>query len=343
MRGKNAIAEVMEDLDIIRACEKRRGPSVVFERLALRLLQRFPLPQEVALWQGCDPLETVQQLQDGLWTLEIAAERADEFLSVLLPLARFLHLTVLDPQRGLLVQYQQFYIDGFVFPPSALADYQRLDPEAANAQFTKAKLRRYLLEYLTPRLAEHGFQYKTHRFYSINFHRQIDGKEQKICGRIEGTSPDDFRDEFEIVDPDFSLGFKHSMLRQVVQPNWKNESRRPGFMRNFEEAEWLAEDLLKYGLPILDKARTPEGLDWLFNSPEAVSVFLGNVHYSNPFWRDIMAIKAAMQVRNPHFEEIAGRLLEKFADKPDSLQAIYDKKFIDQCRAQLHLADTESK
>ncbi len=196
-----------------------------------------------------------------------------------------------------------------------MADYQRLDPEAATAQFTKAKLRKHLLEYLTPHLAEHGFQYKTHSFYSVNFQRQIDGKEQKICGRIQGASPDDFRGEFEIVDPDFSLGFKHSILRQVVQPNWKNESRLRDVMRNFEEAEWLAEDLLKYGLPILDKARTPEGLDWLFNSPEAVSVFFGNVHHSNPFWRDILAIKAATQVRNPHFEEIAGRLLEKFADK----------------------------
>jgi hypothetical protein len=343
MRGKNAIAEVMEKLDRIRACEQRRGPSVVFERLALRLLQRFPLPQEVALWQDGDLLETVHQLEDGLWTLEIAAERADELLAVLLPLARFLHLTVLDPQRGLLVQYQQFYIDGFVFPPSALADYQRLDPEAATAQFTKAKLRRYLLEYLTPRLAEHGFQYKTHRSYSVNFQRQIDGKEQKICGCIEGSSPDDYRGEFEIVDPDLHSGIKSSILREIVQPNWDNEIHRTEFMRNFEEAEWLAEDLLKYGLPILDKARTLEGVDWLYNSPEAASVFFGNVYHSNPFWRHILAIKAATQVRNPHFEEIAIRLLEKFADKPDSLQAIGNKKLIDQCRAQLHSADTESR
>lgn len=69
MRGKNAIAEVMEKLDIIRRCESKRGASVVFERLALRLLQRFPFPQEAALWRDCDPLETVQQLQDGLWTV----------------------------------------------------------------------------------------------------------------------------------------------------------------------------------------------------------------------------------------------------------------------------------
>lgn len=343
MRGKNAIAEVMEDLDVIRACEKRRGPSVVFERLALRLVQRFPLPQEAALWRDCDPLETVHQLEDGLWTLEIAAERAEEFLSVLLPLARFLHLNVLDPQRGLLVQYQQFYTDGFVFPPSALADYQRLDPEAATAQFTKAKLRRRLLDYLTPRLAEHGFQYKTHRSYSINFQRQIDGKEQKICGRIEGSSPDDFQGEFEIVGPDLHTGIKLFRLREIAQPNWNNEARRIEFMRNFEEAEWLAEDLLRYGLPILDKARTVEGVDWLYNSPEAASMFPGNVYHSNPVWRHIMAIKAATQVRNPHFEEIASRLLEKFADNPDSLQAIGNKKLIDQCRAELHSADTESK
>lgn len=343
MRGKNAIAEVMEKLDRIRGCEQRRGASVVFERLALRLLQRFPLPQEAALWQNCAPLETVQQLEDGLWTLEIAAERADEFLSVLLPLARFLRLTVLDSQRGLLVQYQAYYTDGFVFPPSALADYRRLDPEAATAQFTKAKLRKHLLEYLTPRLAEHGFQYKTDRFYSVNFQRQIDGKEQKICGRIEGSSPDDFRGEFEIVGPGLHTGIKLFRLREIVQPNWNNEARRTEFMRNFEEAEWLAEDLLRYGLPILDKARTIEGVDWLYNSPEAASVFPGNVYHSNPVWRHIVAIKAAMQAHNPHFEEIASRLLEKFVDKPDNWESIGNKKFIDQCRAQLHSADTESK
>lgn len=344
MRGKNAIAEVMEDLDRIRVCEQRRGASVVFERLALRLLQRFPLPQEAALWQGCDPLETVQQLQDGLWTLEIAAERADEFLSVLLPLARFLHLTVLDPQRGLLVQYQQSYNDGFVFPPSALADYQRLDPEAASAQFTKATLRKHLLEYLTPRLEEHGFQYKTDSFYSVNFQRQIDGEEQKICGRIEGSSPDDYHGRFIIEGLGFQSGIKLYDLRWVARPDWNSESSgRTEIIRNFEEAEWLAEDLLKYGLPILDKARTIEGVDWLYNSPEAASVFPGNVYHSNPIWRDIRAIKVAAQVRNPHFEEIANRLLEKFADKPDHWESKSGKEIIDQCRAQLHSVNVESK
>lgn len=343
MRGRNAIAEVMERLDEIRACQnsnRKRGPSVVFERLALRLLQRFPFPQEASLWQNSDPLKTVQQLEDGVWTLEIAPERADEFLSVLLPLTRLLHLTVLDPQRSLLAQYEQLEEKGIIYPPSALAEYQRLDPEAATAKFTKANVRKHLLDSLKPRLAEHGFQYKTDKFYSIYFQREIDGVKQEICGRIEGNSPDDYKCELKIESRGFDCWISTDLtyLRWTVQPKWFNNEMagRTTYIRNFEEVEWLAEDLLKHGLLILDKALTPEGVDWLYNSPEAASVFIYNC-YGPRGWGNYQAIRIAIHVRNPDFEEIVRRVLEHYDKAPNKLHSDLAKKLIDEGRAQLQL------
>lgn len=172
--------------------QEQLGPSAVFERLAVRLLQSFPFPQESALWLDCDPLESVRQLQSGLWELAIADERADEFLKALLPLARALLLTVVDPQRALFVQYQPSYSDSdrLLFPQSALDDYHRLDPHAASDKFTKASLRQHLIERLTTTLTEHGFKREIHKFYGFYFWRPLGESRQAIGGNIDGTNPD---------------------------------------------------------------------------------------------------------------------------------------------------------
>lgn len=324
--------------------KEQLGPSVIFERLAMRLLQSFPFPQESTLWLNLDPLEAVRELQSGLWELGIADERADEFLKALLPLARALLLTVVDPQRGLLVQYQPSYSDSdrLLFPQSALADYHRLDSNVATDQFTQASLRQHIIERLTPALAEHGFKREIHKSYGFYFWRPFGDYRQSISGNIEGTSPD-----YEFRDVSIGGGGRHPLsielkkLRMHAQPAWDSEdSRRYRLARNFEWVGWMVDDILAYGLPILDKGRTSEGVDWLYNAPEGLKIFPGNVYNSRPQQRDEDAIIVAMQVGNPHFEDIASRLLEMSKGKPEWFSSRVLKK-IEFCRTLLNTPEAK--
>lgn len=95
------------------------GRSPRLARLAHRLLQHFPLTEHGDLWQGQDPLATACSLEVGVWKLEIPEARRDEFLSVLLPLARQLYFTVFDPARELYVEFDSASGE-YVFPASVV-------------------------------------------------------------------------------------------------------------------------------------------------------------------------------------------------------------------------------
>jgi len=149
---------------------------------------------------------------------------------VLLPLTRAFLLTVYDPQRGVIIQYQELYEDGFVYPPSALAEQQRLDPEAATAKFTKASLRKRLLEKLTPTLEQHGFHYETKQYQGIYFFRTVNGALQTINGDIEGNRKPDYEyyDCHHLVDMRTAGSFLRVSvtlfhLRMLAYPHWPNE------------------------------------------------------------------------------------------------------------------------
>jgi len=76
-------------------------------------------------------------------------------------------------------------------------------------------------------------------------------------------------------------------------------------------------------------------LDWLYDSPEAVTVFPENIYNAKPLHRGTFpAIAAATQVRNPNFEERAVRVQEQF-NKPEDQTLIKLKGYIDECLAQL--------
>ncbi|MBM4207394.1 MAG: hypothetical protein FJ190_05035 [Gammaproteobacteria bacterium] len=50
---KDPIGSLTDDLERLQS--KMFGSSVLFERLAMRLLQRFPMPEDAVLWQDTVP------------------------------------------------------------------------------------------------------------------------------------------------------------------------------------------------------------------------------------------------------------------------------------------------
>lgn len=323
-----SLASVMRE-KLHRLEQKRLGHSPRFERLATRLLQHFPIADNSVLWLDKDPLATVRSLETGVWTLEIEEARADEFLSILLPLARQLYFTVFDPARELLVEYQES-IGEYVFPAS-MAERDRLDPHALTDKFGRGSLRKYLVEILKPLLGKEGFVYEVLEGGGFQFRRKVEGGEQFIYGWVcteqygvccspvlKATSDRKFEVE-KLRSPGEDFGYESAatflseevkVLRRIWNPDWNNESIiATEYCRNFEEVDWLVEDLMAQAIPLLEKARTIEGVHWLFCQPDAKSLFGGNIYNrgSPPF----RALYAARQADNSGFDEVARYFIER--------------------------------
>lgn len=358
------IGQVVEHL-----AKESPGFNKRFERLAQHLLRRFPLPipkpaagaskeeieayldQEESVWRSGNPVEEVRQLQGALWMPDIDPARAAEVLSVLLPMARELYLDVFDDQQG--VYFPPFFPGRQVIPPERANVRYALDPGAANPpKFTKATVRKHFIARLTPALAPHGFEPVLDPNASISFRREIDGGYQLITGLIGGSSPD-YRCDLSLESlsrrfyairlaaarpsepsPNFDFygsAFLTSVksIRNWLVPGWQLGGDSE-YARSPEEMDWMVEDLLRLGLPLLEKARTVEGMAWLYTSEDAQTVFPGN------FWagqkiRSIAAHKVLPYARlagNLRFEEMASYLSTcdygMVRDNPKGLREIVD-------------------
>lgn len=102
-------------------------------------------------------------------------------------------------------------------------------------------------------------------------------------------------------------------IRAVAEPAWRNEHlHSTEHARTPEEIDWMVEDLLELGLPILEKARTIEGVNWLYTSEEAGKLYPDNLSQCRE-GRTIAFYEAILYARwanDPHFEEIVEFVLD---------------------------------
>jgi hypothetical protein len=351
------------------------GPNVRFERLAQHLLKHFPLPPkepgpnasqderdayhdaEESVWCN-DPVQEVRELQGALWQPDILNALAPQFLSVLLPMARVLHLDVLDDTVGIYYPANRNY--GTVVPAERADVLYALDPSAATpVKYTKATVRKYLTERMAAALAPHGFTPVKPSAFGFHFERKIEGGRQELYDSVEGSEPDyrtgirlksrsdrmqaiatkAYAGLIEAHEPtDFrSASFTTTLseLRREMYPAWRNAGAdQKEYIRNTEEMDWMVEDLLRLGLPVLDKTRTIEGLNWLYTGEEGdpmcfMSVW--NLSANEGIRRRYAAEKLvyARLAGNPRFEEMVDYLSQPLdntmaKNSPESFRQIVD-------------------
>ncbi len=353
------------------------GPNVRFERLAQHLLKHFPLPPkepgpnasqderdayhdaEESVWCN-DPVQEVRELHGALWQPDILNALAPQFLSVLIPMARALHLDVLDDTVGIYYPGDRDY--GKVVPAERTDVLYALDPSAATpVKYTKATVRKYLAERMAAALAPHGFTPVKPSVFGFHFERKIEGGRQELFGSVEGSEPDyrtwihissrsDRMNEivtkaYGLTEPDVPNGSRSEtfttdlgVLRYYMCPAWQNSvSGDTHYCRNTEEMDWMVEDLLRLGLPVLDKARTLEGLNWLYTGED------GDPMCFKSFWnltvdeRNRRAYRTqrlvyARLAGNPRFEEMVDYLSQPLDNTMAKNSPESFRKIVDFCR-----------
>jgi hypothetical protein len=295
-RPPTKMGEVEDYLENLISNTAGKLPSPRLERLVRHLLAHFPLPiprpgldasdeeieayhdQEPSIWHSDDPVQEVRTLENALWIPDIDGSSMAEFLRVLLPKARELHLCVLDDAMGALyVSLSPFEM--YTVPTSHSEMRLALDPgykQALDPAFAKKARtdQQPLADHANTKLAlvlqPHGFSLSAKAGYEICWVRELPGCSQIILGVFN---------QFTQFSPYFTLDLElmsashHApvqgndgqpmpqlarlplmSLRLQSNPGWKDAHRGGSYARNREELDWIIEDVVAHGLPWLDQA-----------------------------------------------------------------------------------------
>jgi hypothetical protein len=343
---KKNLAALEQAVRQLRLREGKTNPY--FRRLGKVLARRL---SENGFWH------TNPENELAFWTLAawqpklLAPRRIEELLHVLLPLARRLELHVFDAfQRIYLPGQSRLFAEGVRPEPDPPIPIERgetfrriYDPDYLQEQrcFEEIAYSSFFEEPLTAALGEHGFRKEPSFDVSkFKFVRSMDSVEQRIlislmdvrCSPYLDMESDRIRHVLErwgkniskyrgvpFVDSVFYIPF--DAIRAAMQPDWKNREFI-SFVMTQEDADWLIEDLLQHGLPLLDRARTVGGMDWLYNKNPVTARYIRDVglHVTSPepfFGRARLATIYARLAGNPAFDEIArdfGKFMEILPD-----------------------------
>jgi hypothetical protein len=355
-RPDKSLEELEQMVWQLRQKEDRTNPY--FRRLGKVLARRLP---DSEFWRN-DPAGELATCTSAVWQPKLKDPgRIRELLPVLLPLARRLELYVFDAfQRICLPGQDETFIQGnalSILEPRplgrGLAFRRTYDPEASQeqARFTETSYSGLFEERLTAALGKHGFKKET-RSSSYSFMRrhgagsayskqEIEAEASKrhldcqIWLRVFSERMRDIRARWS--EKGFNYGSRcgdFSMLnmwnmRIITQPDWVDPAKRfhewrsPSIITQ-EEANWLIEDLLLYGIPLLDRAWTVEGMDWLYNKNPAIARYFDVGYFisasSGYFSRACLATIYARLAGNSDFDNIVrdfGQNIEMLPDYDD--------------------------
>lgn len=346
--------------------ELSSGVNPRFQRLAWHLRKRFPgrngLPDdasdeeieayhdmEAPIWAVGDA-PRMNDYEAALWQPEVRMEHMVDFLSVLVPLARKLRLDIYDRTRGMYVPATSMAV------PAKEGSEFRLayDPEIAMASLCYFPNRQAqhdaVLAGLKQVLASYGFEAGpdfVHPFYTLR--RQIEGGRQEVqvlfqtvgCDVILRTKSARFAALEQALAPDkpnispahvFSVS--SITVREFVSPAWKNMDNS---IRNQEDVDWLLSDLVQQGMPILEKARTIKGMDWLYNSEAGAKLFPFNrtLNAYNGINQALAAAAYAYWAGNPDFDDIVEKLRAQIQEEQDPEDCERFEALVNYCRTSL--------
>lgn len=323
--------------------ELQVGLNPRFIRLAWHLSKRFPgdegLPKDATdeeievyhdredpIWiSRTTPLNDMLRHDTALWQPEVEMGHMADFMAALTPLARQLGLDIYDRMQG-------YYLPAYGLPvPRDEAMYFRLsfDPEIAKPGLygypNDKELREALLAKFIQHLSGHGFTPGEGFSYPMfPIKRPVPGGLQVIQPIVPAYSCNPMliaksaryaalRQALEPNKPSVSpaevFSFSFIAVRELVQPAWQGLD--PARTRNMEEVDWLLSELIQHGLPILEKARTIKGMDWLYNNPEAAKLFPHNrLHRRDSHNQALAAVAYAYWAGNPEFDAIVAERLD---------------------------------
>lgn len=346
--------------------ELSSGVNPRFQRLAWHLRKHFPgrngLPEdasdeeieayhdmEAPIWLAGDA-PRMDDYDAALWQPEVRMEHMVDFLSVLVPLARKLRLDIYDRTRGIYLPATSMAV-----PAKEGSDFRlAYDPEIATPGLCDFPNRQAqhdaLLAGLKQVLAGYGFEAGpdfVHPFYTLR--RQVEGGKQEVqvlfqtvgCNLILRTKSTRFAALEHALAPDkpsispahvFSVPFVS--VRELVNPAWKNMDNN---IRNQEEVDWLLSDLVQQGMPILEKARTIKGMDWLYNSEASAKLFPFNraLQAYNGISHALAAVAYAYWAGNPDFDDIVEKLHTQIQEIQDPEDCEHFEALVNYCRTAL--------
>ena len=265
--------------------------------------------------------------------LTIDLERCD--LSAVMPdllfWSRELGLDVFDELQGIFLPWR-----GLPLPKEAGLQFARGSGWATPLKVwnNALELRQVLIDRLTHRLVDHGYGFRVEPGYDAVFERKTDDGFQRIAARIGGEHPG-LTCQFDIEqgsrrftqtmqqagyplgNPD---GTRLILNQQLVFFRWRHHpgwGRLPGSVAHQVWTQgwldWMLEDLSALVLPVLDMARSAEGLNALYNEPAYAASFPGALNEAGDVdtSRTLPALAAAFFSGSPHFERLALRCLKQ--------------------------------
>ncbi|GHU27725.1 hypothetical protein AGMMS50256_08200 [Betaproteobacteria bacterium] len=277
------VESVQQAIEQLKDVEVGENPR--FERLGWYLGRQAP-----AVDQFNYPLKWEERLRSwihAVWQHNFEEpEEITGFLKILLPLTWGLRLDVYDETTGIYIPAERPplpYEEGIAFLHEfypEVRDVKRFpSDEALTDRFH---------ELLSAPLGEHGFVFEDKVPAEVLFSRHIDGNRQEISVSVSEKSRGVFLADAYLESKSERLATIHDEyhpflfggiyvedIQKINQPVWNIV---PGidWATSEIEVEWRVADWLRYGLPVLEQARTVGGMDRLFNDKGGIADFFRN-------------------------------------------------------------------
>ncbi|GHU36977.1 hypothetical protein AGMMS50256_34310 [Betaproteobacteria bacterium] len=365
-RNLKGVEQAVEQL---RHKELKKNPR--FKRLGRVLARRLPVAGDDSLWLT-DPENELASCTTAAWQPKLKdSRRIGELLKVLMPLVRELQLDMFDAFQRIHLPGCDDYWSRYPLPDHRGHEFrQTYDPAASTVKqpvcFTKKGRFNLFEKRLTEALGAHGFKRDINprnatSLTNIEFTRRSDPNaesapentgEQRIsvdldraffdCSillkshskRMLGLCRDwsqKYQEKFSHILGGRTLFMTLWDVQKIVYPVWRCNKVGLKILTG-EDADWVVEDLIRYGIPILDRIRTVDGVDWFYNRNPDTAYFFRNPHmfdkdfnlkrefdYSGVYFSTVYARLAG----NPDFDEIVRDFEQRIEALPEDFEGFW--------------------
>ncbi len=292
------------------------GPNPKFVELARAMLSHFP---EADSWPN-DPLAEARSCEDAVWAFSLPDEDLPQVIRLVVKHATALGLVVYGDQLGM-----AFLPDGRVLPEHLASQWAELGEylDKGPKPFSKAQVQKLAAAYLGEALERHGFAPSREAGTKVTtFRRTTSDGVQRIELIVHGYAPD-----FECVVMCAHRNDQAEAISDALFPNpvdtlyfnvdvfhepFGETGRIP--IKNMEQIRAMVAMVETYGMPVLDTAAAPGGLDRVMNEPELFPFHYGKAYpLRSPNlsqelitlgrFDGLKALIVAWLAHNPKFEE----------------------------------------
>ncbi|WP_341912186.1 hypothetical protein [Polaromonas sp. YR568] len=300
-----------------------------YVKLASTMLEEFPT-REMLVERGEDerdsvwlnsPLNEARQITQAVWHMDLPTDQGPQVLAKLVKYGTQLGLTMYNDQLGI-----GFLPDGGVIPSERAEEWEAFQDEAESIKHpTKAQMRSKMRKLFTDSLAAHGFspyEVPVRLGFDAAYLRQ-DADAWQVAAFFVKERYGNFYCEVKFYGANFAARAVYDAAMSTVSKpgDWVPGNyefglndvewprRSPFLIDTQQHIEELNDWLLNKAIPLLDRVRTVEGLNWLMNHPdmEFLGRYLREVEYTS--------LITAWLTKNPCFEERVRRFAQIEAEE----------------------------